>query len=49
MQRIIALCKKYEVAVVLLEMPVYTTYYNLLDTQKKEKIKSVLTYFVWGR
>ena len=43
LQRIIALCKKYEVAVVLLEMPVYTTYYNLLDTQKKEKIKSVLT------
>ncbi|MDA9290240.1 hypothetical protein N9P91_00450 [bacterium] len=43
LQRIIALCKKYEVAVVLLEMPVYPTYYNLLDTQKKEKIKSVLT------
>ena len=43
LQRIIALCKKYEVAVVLLEMPVYTNYYNLLDTQKKEKIKSVLT------
>jgi len=43
LQRIIALCKKYGVAVVLLEMPVYTTYYNLLDTQKKEKIKSVLT------
>jgi hypothetical protein len=43
LQRIIALCKKHEVAVVLLEMPVYTTYYNLLDTQKKEKIKSVLT------
>jgi hypothetical protein len=43
LQRIIALCKKYEVAVVLLEMPVNTTYYNLLDTQKKEKIKSVLT------
>ena len=43
LQRIIALCKKYEVAVVLLEMPVYPTYYNLLDTEKKEKIKSVLT------
>ena len=43
LQRIIALCKKYEVAVVLLEMPVYPTYYNLLDTQKEEKIKSVLT------
>ena len=24
-------------------MPVYPTYYNLLDTEKKEKIKSVLT------
>ena len=45
LQRIIALCKKYEVAVVLLEMPVYPTYYNLLDTEKKEKIKSVLTTF----
>ncbi len=43
LQKIIALCKKYGVAVVLLEMPVYTTYYNLLDTEKKEKIKSVLT------
>ena len=43
LQRIIALCKKYGVAVVLLEMPVYPTYYNLLDTEKKEKIKSVLT------
>ena len=43
LQRIIALCKKYGVAVVLLEMPVYPTYYNLLDTQKKEKIKSVLS------
>ena len=43
LQRIIALCKKHEVAVVLLETPVYPTYYNLLDTEKKEKIKSVLT------
>ena len=43
LQRIIALCKKHDVAVVLLEMPVYPTYYNLLDTEKKEKIKSVLT------
>jgi len=42
LQRIIALCKKYEVAVVLLEMPVYPAYYNLLDTEKKEKIKSNL-------
>ena len=42
LQRIIALCKKYDVAVVLLEMPVYPAYYNLLDTKKKEKIKSVL-------
>ena len=45
LQRIITLCKKHDVAVVLLEMPVYPTYYNLLDTQKKEKIKSVLTTF----
>lgn len=42
LQRIIALCKKYGVGVVLLEMPVYPAYYNLLDTEKKEKIKSVL-------
>ena len=42
LQRIIALCKKYGVRVVLLEMPVYPAYYNLLDTEKKEKIKSVL-------
>jgi hypothetical protein len=39
LQRIIALCEKYEVAIVLLEMPVYPAYYNLLDTEKKEKIK----------
>jgi hypothetical protein len=42
LQRIIALCEKYEVAIVLLEMPVYPAYYNLLDTEKKEKIKSNL-------
>jgi hypothetical protein len=42
LQRIIALCEKYEVALVLLEMPVYPAYYNLLDTEKKEKIKSNL-------
>ena len=42
LQRIIALCKKYGGGVVLLEMPVYPAYYNLLDTEKKEKIKSVL-------
>ncbi len=42
LQRIIALCKKYDVRVVLLEMPVYPTYYNLLNREKKEKIKSVL-------
>ena len=42
LQRIIALCKKYGVGVVLLEMPVYPAYYNFLDTEKKEKIKSVL-------
>ena len=42
LQRIIALCKKYEVAVVLLEMPVYPTYYNLLDTQKKKKLNLFL-------
>ena len=42
LQRIVALCKKYDVKVVLLEMPVYPTYYNLLNTDKKEKINSVL-------
>jgi hypothetical protein len=42
LQRIIALCEKYEVAIVLLEMPVYPAYYNLLDKEKKEKIKSNL-------
>ena len=42
LQRLIDLCKKYGVGVVLLEMPVYPAYYNLLDTEKKEKIKSVL-------
>jgi len=43
LERIVALCAQYGVQVVLVEMPVYPTYYDLLDTKKKEKIKSVLS------
>ncbi len=43
LQRIIDLCNKNGVAVYLIEMPVYKTYYSLLDTAKKEKINATLT------
>jgi len=43
LKRIVALCAQYGVQVVLVEMPVYPTYYDLLNTKKKEKIKSVLS------
>ena len=38
LQRIIDACKKRGIQVFLVEMPVYETYYNSLNTEKKEKI-----------
>jgi YHS domain-containing protein len=43
LQRIINLCKKHNVEVYLIEMPVYKTYYGLLDPTKKKKIKTTLS------
>ena len=41
LQRIITVCKQRGIDVFLVEMPVYKTYYELLDFQKKQKIISV--------
>ncbi len=43
LQRIIDLCNKKGIDVFLIEMPVYKTYYSLLDTTKKEKINATLS------
>ncbi len=43
LQRMIDLCNKNGIEVFLIEMPVYKTYYNLLDTAKKEKINTTLS------
>lgn len=42
LQRMINLCNKKGVAIYLIEMPVYKTYYELLDKVKKNKINSSL-------
>ena len=38
LERIIMLCYKRDINVILVEMPVYKTYYDLLDPTKKNKI-----------
>lgn len=43
LQRMIDLCNQKGVTVFLIEMPVYKTYYGLLDETKKEKINSSLS------
>lgn len=43
LQRIIELCNKKGVEVFLIEMPVYKTYYGLLNATKKDKINSTLS------
>lgn len=45
LQRIVTLCNKKGVALYIIEMPVYKTYYGLLNPAKKEKIKKVLSKF----
>ncbi|MGK0386804.1 MAG: hypothetical protein ACI849_001423 [Patiriisocius sp.] len=42
LERMVELCRRYDVNVILLEMPVYPAYYELLDPVKKEKIKETL-------
>ncbi|MGJ8667687.1 MAG: hypothetical protein ACSHW7_15055 [Patiriisocius sp.] len=42
LQRMITLCKEKNINVILLEMPVYSTYYNLLSQEKWAKIESTL-------
>lgn len=43
LQKMIDLCNNHGVEVFLIEMPVYKTYYGLLDKTKKEKINSTLS------
>lgn len=43
LQRMIMLCKERNVRVVLLEMPVYSVYYGLLNANKKQEIKKTLS------
>jgi hypothetical protein len=42
LQQMIDICKKRDIEVILIEMPVYKTYYNLLDSNKKQKINETL-------
>ncbi|GEQ87321.1 hypothetical protein ULMS_28290 [Patiriisocius marinistellae] len=42
LQRMIALCQNRNVKVLLIEMPVYPTYYDLLDQEKWSKIETTL-------
>ncbi len=42
LERMVKLCRLYDVDVVLLEMPVYPAYYKLLNPVKKQKIKTTL-------
>lgn len=41
LQRMIALCKKYNVEVFIVEMPVYKAYFEQLNTEKRDKITAV--------
>lgn len=43
LERIINLCKKQGVSVFLIEMPVYSKYYELLNKEKKQKIQESCT------
>ncbi len=42
LERIIEACKQNRITVFLVEMPVYKTYYDSLNSEKKEKITSTL-------
>lgn len=41
LQRMIALCKEYNVEVFIVEMPVYKAYFEQINTEKRDKITAV--------
>ena len=41
LKRIIALCKKHDVEVFIVEMPVYKAYFEQLNTEKRDKITAI--------
>lgn len=43
LQRMLSLCKKNNIKVLLVKMPVYPAYYNLLNNAKNQKINTTLT------
>jgi len=43
LKQMISLCNKREVEVILIQMPVYKTYFDLLNSEKKEKISQTLS------
>ena len=42
LERIIANCKKRQIEVFLVEMPVYKTYYNSLKVEKRDRVSTTL-------